>query len=169
MPGRMEISELSQSEFGEKTQIRQSNCVQDELCVDGECPSFVTLRPATGVGLRWMRPDAVGDLPEPTPILGRDPYVICAVGRGGTGVVTVSHLIAYAAMMDGKQVYLSNNTGLAQKGGPVEAPIVISDGEEPPAFNRLLPGSADLLLGFDMLRAAEPGNLKYASGPGGIP
>lgn len=151
------------TEFGDKTQIRQSNCVQDELCVDGECPSFVTLRPATGVGLRRMRPEPVGELPEPTPIPGRDPYVIYAVGRGGTGVVTVSHLIAYAAMMDGKQVYLSNNTGLAQKGGPVEAPIVISDGEAPPAFNRLLPGSADLLLGFDILRAAEPANLKYAS------
>ncbi len=151
------------TEFGEKTQIRQSNCVQDELCVDGECPSFVTVRPAAGVGLRRTRPDPVEEaLPEPRANPSVNPYIIYAVGRGGTGVVTISHLIAYAAMMDGKQVYLSNNTGLAQKGGPVEAPIVIGD-SEPPVFNRLLPGSADLLLGFDLLRAAEPGNLKYAS------
>jgi indolepyruvate ferredoxin oxidoreductase len=151
------------TDFGEKTQVRQSSCVQDELCVDGECPSFVTVRPAAGVGLRRMRPESVEEaaLPEPTKP-SANPYVIYAVGRGGTGVVTISHLIAYAAMMDNKQVYLSNNTGLAQKGGPVEAPIVIGD-SEPPVFNRLLPGSADLLLGFDLLRAAEPGNLYYTS------
>lgn len=151
------------TEFGEKTQIRQSNCVQDELCVDGECPSFVTVRPGAGVGLRRTRPQPLDALPEPASFPSTtEPYVIYAVGRGGTGVVTISHLIAYAAMMDGKQVYLSNNTGLAQKGGPVEAPIVIGH-DAPPVFNRLLPGSAHLLLGFDLLRASEPDNLKYAS------
>ena len=65
-------------------------------------------------------------------------------------------------MMEGKYVYLSNNTGLAQKGGPVEAPIVISAAEQP-VFNRLFPGEVDLYLGFDLLRAAEPDNLKYAA------
>ncbi|MYA24719.1 MAG: hypothetical protein F4Z30_18940, partial [Gemmatimonadetes bacterium] len=64
--------------------------------------------------------------------------------------------------MEGKYVYLSNNTGLAQKGGPVEAPIVISAAEQP-VFNRLFPGEVDLYLGFDLLRAAEPDNLKYAA------
>ena len=68
--------------------MRQSSCVQDELCVDGECPSFVTVRPAAGVGLRRMRPESVEEaLPEPTKPLV-NPYVIYAVGRGGTGVVT---------------------------------------------------------------------------------
>jgi indolepyruvate ferredoxin oxidoreductase len=84
------------------------------------------------------------------------------VGRGGTGVVTISHIIAYAAVLDGLRVYLSNNTGLAQKGGPVEAPIQLARGEQP-AFHRLTPGAADLYLGFDLLRAAEPDNLRYAS------
>jgi indolepyruvate ferredoxin oxidoreductase len=150
------------TEFGEKTQIRQSSCVQDELCVDGECPSFVTVRPAAGVGLRRTQPSPAEAMSEPASVPSASPYIIYAVGRGGTGVVTIAHLIAYAAMMDGKHVYLSNNTGLAQKGGPVEAPIIISD-VEPSVFNRLMPGSADLLLGFDLLRAAEPANLKYAS------
>jgi indolepyruvate ferredoxin oxidoreductase len=101
-------------------------------------------------------------LPEPAkPAIGQG-YAVYAMGRGGTGVVTISHLLAYAAMMEGKQVYLSNNTGLAQKGGPVEAPMVFAEGAMP-VFNRLFPGSADLYLGFDLLRAAEPGNLKYAS------
>ena len=56
-------------------------------------------------------------------------------------------------------MYLSNNTGLAQKGGPVEAPIVISQGDQP-TFNHLFPGQVDLYLGFDLLRAAEASNLR---------
>ena len=40
------------TEFGEKTQVRQANCAQDELCVDGECPSFVQVKTAAGRGLR---------------------------------------------------------------------------------------------------------------------
>ena len=89
-------------------------------------------------------------------------YSILAVGRGGTGVVTFSHLLAYAAMLEGKQVYLSNNTGLAQKGGPVEAPIVLSQDHQP-AFNHLFPGEVDLYLGFDLLRAAEAGNMRFVA------
>ena len=147
------------TEYGEKTQVRQGGCTQDRLCTDGECPAFMTVRAA---GLRRRQPEALADLPEPAkPALGEG-YTVFAMGRGGTGVVTISHLLAYAAMMEGKQVYLSNNTGLAQKGGPVEAPMVFSEGRQP-VFNRIFPGSADLYLGFDLLRAAEPGNLKYAS------
>lgn len=150
------------TEFGDKTQVRQANCAQDELCVDGECPSFVVVKPAAGVGLRRRRPEPLHDLPDPVPCSIDGSYTVFAVGRGGTGVVTLSHLLAYAAMIEGKHVYLSNNTGLAQKGGPVEAPIVISDSQEP-VFNRLFPGQVDLYLGFDLLRAAEPANLLYLS------
>ena len=150
------------TEFGEKTQVRQANCAQDELCIDGECPSFVVVKPAQGTRLRRRRPQALDELPDPPACVVADTYSIFAMGRGGTGVVTISHLIAYAAMMDGKYVYLSNNTGLAQKGGPVEAPILISESEQP-VFNRLFPGGVDLYLGFDLLRSAEPDNLKFAS------
>jgi indolepyruvate ferredoxin oxidoreductase len=151
-----------QTEFGEKTQIRQANCVQDELCVDGECPSFVEVRPKKGARLRRREPEPLDELPAAPPCSLEGTYTIFAVGRGGTGVVTIAHLLAYAAMLEGKWVYLSNNTGLAQKGGPVEAPIVLSQGE-PLVFNRLFPGQVDLYLGFDLLRAAEADNLKYLS------
>ncbi len=149
-----------ETEFGDKTQVRQANCAQDELCIDGECPSFVVVKPAAGVGLRRRQPAPLRDLPDPVPCSIEGYYTVFAVGRGGTGVVTLSHLLAYAAMMEGKYVYLSNSTGLAQKGGPVEAPIVISDVHQP-VFNRLFPGQVDLYLGFDLLRAAEPANLQY--------
>lgn len=152
------------TEFGDKTQVRQAQCAQDGLCIDGECPSFAVVKPAKGTRLRRRRPEPLDELPEPPACPLERPYAIFAMGRGGTGVVTISHLIAYAAMMEGKYVYLSNNTGLAQKGGPVEAPIVISAAEQP-VFNRLFPGAVDLYLGFDLLRAAEPDNLKYAAPP----
>ena len=150
------------TEFGEKTQVRQANCAQDGLCVDGECPSFAVIRPARGTQLRRRRPEALDQLPAPPQCAVDGTYAIFAMGRGGTGVVTISHLLAYAAMMEGKYVYLSNNTGLAQKGGPVEAPILISECENP-VLNRLFPGGVDVYLGFDLLRAAESDNLKYAS------
>lgn len=151
-----------ETEFGDKTQVRQASCAQDGLCIDGECPSFAIIKPAKGTRLRRRRPEALDQLPAPPECRLDGTYAIFAMGRGGTGVVTISHLIAYAAMMEGKYVYLSNNTGLAQKGGPVEAPILISAVEQP-AFNRLFPGAVDLYLGFDLLRSAEPENLKYAS------
>jgi indolepyruvate ferredoxin oxidoreductase len=149
-----------ETEFGDKTQVRQANCAQDKLCIDGECPSFVVAKPAAGVALGRRTPTPLHDLPEPVPCEFDESYTVYAVGRGGTGVVTLSHLLAYAAMIEGKYVYLSNNTGLAQKGGPVEAPIVISSVEQP-VFNRLFPGQVDLYLGFDILRAAEPQNLQF--------
>ena len=150
------------TELGEKTQVRQGNCTQDELCIDGECPSFMVVEPAAGTRLRRRQPpQALAELPEPErPSLASD-YTIYAMGRGGTGVVTISHLLAYAAMMDGAYVHLSNNTGLAQKGGPVEAPMTFSTAAQP-TFNRIFPGSADLYLAFDLLRAAEGGNLNHA-------
>ncbi|MEE2657849.1 MAG: indolepyruvate ferredoxin oxidoreductase family protein [Candidatus Latescibacterota bacterium] len=153
-----------ESDLGDKTQVRQASCVQDELCIEGECPSFLTVYPGRGVRIRRKTPDSIGEIPEPVAksLDEGETYTIFAVGRGGTGVVTISHLLAYAGMLDGLSVYFSNNTGLAQKGGPVEAPVQFSRGLQP-SFNRLLPGGADLLLGFDLLRAAEPQNLRYAS------
>ena len=153
------------TELGDKTQVRQANCMQDELCLDGECPAFVSIEPRGGARLRRRHPEPLEEeLPEPRvrALAADEVYTILAVGRGGTGVVTVSHLVAYAAMLEGLTVYLSNNTGLAQKGGPVEAPIQLSRGRQP-IFHRLLPGTADLYLGFDLLRGAEPTNLRYAA------
>ena len=150
------------TENGPKTQIRTSQCTRDRLCVEGECPAFVSVIPAAGTKLRRRSRGMIEPPPEPTlPELDHT-YSIYANGRGGTGVVTISHILAFAAMMEGRFVYLSNNTGLAQKGGPVEAPIQIS-AEKQIAFHRLLPGAADLYLGFDLIRAAEPGNLRYAT------
>ena len=60
-------------------------------------------------------------------------YAIHLIGVGGTGVVTEAHLLAVAALFDGKKVSELNRTGLAQKGGPVESPIVLGEGVVPPS------------------------------------
>lgn len=151
--------------FGDKTQVRQSTCDQDALCVDGDCPSFIRVTPAEGTARRRQIPVLPIENLLPPPdrdLCGQgETYTLFAAGRGGTGVVTISHVLAFAAMLEGLNVYLSNNTGLAQKGGPVEAPIQFSR-QRQPVFHRLLPGSADLYLGYDLFRAAEPQNLRYA-------
>ena len=151
------------TELGDKRQVQQASCMQDELCLDGECPSFLTVQARGRTRLRRRRPPALDGIPEPRrrELAEGETLTLFTVGRGGTGVVTVSHLIAWAALLDGLRVYLSNNTGLAQKGGPVEAPIQLARSRQP-AFHRLLPGGADVYIGFDLLRAAEASNLRYA-------
>jgi indolepyruvate ferredoxin oxidoreductase len=150
------------TDAGPKTQVRTSQCTVDSLCVEGDCPAFVSMIPAAGTTLRRRARGLIEPPPEPVVPEPERSFSIYATGRGGTGVVTISHILAFAAMMEGKFVYLSNNTGLAQKGGPVEAPIQISS-EKQIIFHHLLPGAADLYLGFDLIRAAEPGNLRYAT------
>ena len=71
------------TEFGDKTQVRQAQCAQDGLCIDGECPSFVVVKPAKGTRLRRRRPEPLDELPEPPACLLDGPYAIFAMGRGG--------------------------------------------------------------------------------------
>ena len=82
-------------------------------------------------------------------------------GVGGTGVVTVSQILQMAAMLDGKHSYGLDQTGLAQKGGPVVSDVRIA--RDPiEGSNKASAGAADLLLGFDVLGAANPRNLLVA-------
>jgi indolepyruvate ferredoxin oxidoreductase len=82
-------------------------------------------------------------------------------GIGGTGVVTVNALLATAAWIDGLSVITLDQTGLAQKGGAVVSSVILS--ERPiEASAKIGYGNADLLLGFDLLGAGSPDNLKRA-------
>jgi indolepyruvate ferredoxin oxidoreductase len=75
--------------------------------------------------------------------------------------VTVSQILQMAAMLDGKHSYGLDQTGLSQKGGPVVSDVRISrvpiEGS-----NKASAGEADLILGFDVLGAANPRNLLVA-------
>ena len=159
--------EPRETEFGPKTAILQSACNQDLSCLKGDCPSFISVEPVGGS--KPVKPECPlldeTDLEEPAArvaITGE--YAIHLIGIGGTGVVTVAHLLAVAALFEGKKVCEMNRTGLAQKGGPVESPIILGEGEVPPS-SFIPAGRCDLYLAADIAGAVNPLNLQVAAPP----
>jgi indolepyruvate ferredoxin oxidoreductase len=150
-----------ETEFGRKTQIHQASCNKDYSCLEGDCPSFLTVVP--GEKAKHETPALEVELPEPEPLVGDEDFGVRMMGIGGTGVVTVNQVLGMAALMDGLHVSGLDQTGLSQKGGPVTSDLRIS--REPVAAASKAPaGSIDLYLGFDLLGAAADKNLVTASG-----
>jgi indolepyruvate ferredoxin oxidoreductase len=150
---------------GQKMRIHQSSCNKDYSCALGDCPSFVTVRIKEGTGLR--RPPIpelpATSVPEPREVaqIG-DGYRIVLPGIGGTGVVTINALLATAAWIDGLHVATLDQTGSAQKGGAVVSHFLISrQPVEAPVRTNI--GNADVIIGFDLIGAANPEHLKFCS------
>ena len=142
-----------ETELGRKRAIDQSSCNKDFSCVNGFCPSFVTIEGAK------IRKEATAevDLPDmPQPVLptinGTHNSVI--TGVGGTGVVTIGAVLAMAAHIDGKGAGMMEMAGLAQKGGAVHIHCRI--GESPSDINaiRVAMGECDALIGGDLVVSA---------------
>ena len=115
------------TEFGPKTQVHQSSCNQDYSCLKGDCPSFVTVETAPGTGLARPTTPALdaASVPEPAHKVPLEaPYHIYIPGVGGTGVLTLNALLCYAVLIDGKRVLSYDQTGAAQKWGPVLSSLV---------------------------------------------
>lgn len=142
------------TEFGAKTQIHGPSCNADYSCLEGDCPSFMTVR-GEPAQVQVRHPDI--DLPEPDSALP-SPVRIRMAGIGGTGVVTVSQVLATAAMLQGRVALGVDQTGLAQKGGVVVSDLLISD-HSCPAPVRSQVGGVDVLLAFDLVAATQPANL----------
>jgi indolepyruvate ferredoxin oxidoreductase len=143
-----------ETELGRKRQIDQSACNKDFSCANGFCPSFVTV-----LGGRLKKPAGVGSetsqafepLPEPIlPSLDR-PWNTVVTGVGGTGVLTITALVAMAAHIEGKGCATMNQTGLAQKFGAVVSHVRVSSRQEDIMAVRIPAGEADLLLGCDLV------------------
>jgi indolepyruvate ferredoxin oxidoreductase len=148
-----------ETEFGRKTQIHQASCNKDFSCLEGDCPSFLTVVPAERANHRT--PELTVDLPEPELRVTADDFGVRMMGIGGTGVVTVNQVLGMAALIDGLHVSGLDQTGLSQKGGPVTSDLRITS--EPVASASKMPaGSVDLYLGFDLLGAASEKNLVTA-------
>ena len=153
-----------ETEYGQKTSILQSACNQDISCLKGDCPSFVSVEPKTGVLPAKPKISSLeaSDLYEPeNKVQIQGTYAIHIIGIGGTGVVTIAHLIGFAALFEGKKVNELNRTGLAQKGGPVESPVIIGDSEMPPT-SFIAAGQCDLYMAADIVGAVNPLNLQVA-------
>jgi indolepyruvate ferredoxin oxidoreductase len=139
--------------MGRKRAIDQSSCNKDYSCLDGFCPSFVTIE---GGRLKKPHPTApVGEvLPEPELPALKNPFNILVTGIGGTGVVTIGALLGMAAHLEGKGCSIMDMTGLAQKGGAVFSHVRIAGRPEDIHAVRVAAGNADLLLGCDIVVAA---------------
>jgi len=152
------------TEFGLKTQIHQSSCNQDRSCLEGECPSFITIKVKEGTGVaRPSMPNFQETLPAPRlPTLDR-PYHIYIPGVGGTGVITVNAILAQAAALDGHEVKSFDQTGAAQKWGAVLSSLIVSKAGAPVISNKIAIESADLYLALDLVAAADKTNLAVCS------
>ncbi|MBV8593739.1 MAG: 2-oxoacid:acceptor oxidoreductase family protein [Caulobacteraceae bacterium] len=151
--------------FGRKTQIHQSSCNQDFSCVQGDCPSFLTVE-ASSRPTSKARPGAPLPLgfspPDPVPITPQENFSACLTGIGGTGVVTVNQILGTAAFLCGFEVQTYDHTGSSQKAGPVVSHLKVSS-EPLCAAPTVGAGHADLYLVFDPLVAVSPQNLAVAS------
>lgn len=144
------------TEFGRKRTIDQSSCNKDYSCVNGFCPSFVTVHGGTLKARNFSADasllDGLPKLPRPEiPKLGADPYGILVTGVGGTGVVTIGAIIGMAAHIEGKGCGAIDMAGLAQKGGAVYSHVKLSESPETIHAIRVAAGQADLVLGCDLV------------------
>ncbi|OLF06687.1 hypothetical protein BLA60_30980 [Actinophytocola xinjiangensis] len=152
---------------GRKRRVDQAACNLDLSCVKGYCPSFVTVTggvpsvaapadtPSIDTAALDRRIAALPAPPEPTG--GAD---VLITGIGGTGVSTAGAVLGMAAHLDGRQVTVLNQTGLAQKNGPVSSHIRIRP--DLPAHARQV-GPADVLVAADPLTTADPAILALLS------
>ncbi|MEQ1952900.1 indolepyruvate ferredoxin oxidoreductase family protein [Mesorhizobium sp. CN2-181] len=143
-----------ETEFGRKRRIDQSSCNKDFSCVNGFCPSFVTVHGAKirkAGGLAGST-DPLDGVPEPRPFaLGGDGWSAIIDGVGGTGVVTIGAILGMAAHLEGKGCGMIDMAGLAQKGGAVFTHVRIARSPEDIHAIRVSAGKADLILGCDLV------------------
>ncbi|MFI6660075.1 indolepyruvate ferredoxin oxidoreductase family protein [Streptomyces sp. NPDC050523] len=152
-----------ETEFGSKTRIHQPSCNSDLSCLKGDCPSFLLVEPGTSAASTPARlPEPPSSLPEPERRFTDHEVVLRMPGIGGTGVVTVSQILQMAAHLDGLHAAGLDQTGLAQKGGPVVSDVRI--GKDPVTGAVRASGTGvDVLIGYDLLGAASDPNLATCS------
>jgi indolepyruvate ferredoxin oxidoreductase len=153
------------TEFGPKTHVHTSSCNQDLACLKGDCPSFVTVRTADGTGYRkpTAPPLDAAELPDPAvPPLSKA-FALMAPGVGGTGVLTLNAMLAAAATVDGHHVRTYDQTGAAQKWGPVLSTLLMYEADHPAPSNVLGAGRADLLLALDEVGSVSQANQRMCS------
>ncbi len=139
--------------LGRKRAIDQSSCNKDFSCLDGFCPSFVTLE---GAKVRKPAPAAyqIPDLPAPRLPAIAGTWNTVITGVGGTGVVTVGAVLAMAAHLEGLGAGVMEMAGLAQKGGAVHIHCRIAARPADITAIRVAVGEADAVIGGDLVVTA---------------
>ncbi|MEC7764819.1 MAG: indolepyruvate ferredoxin oxidoreductase family protein [Pseudomonadota bacterium] len=151
--------EPRETKFGRKRKINLSTCNKDFSCLDGFCPSFVTVEG----GERAKRAEAqldvnglVADIPAPTLPALDDPFDLLVTGVGGTGVVTVGAVITMAAHLSGLGSSVLDFTGFAQKFGTVLSYIRLGASPADVHQVRIGDGAADAVIGCDVVVSSSP-------------
>jgi indolepyruvate ferredoxin oxidoreductase len=146
--------EPKETPFGRKRKINLSTCNKDFSCLNGFCPSFVTIEGGTR---RKKSASAIDPLARaaalPAPALAplARPYDLLVTGVGGTGVITVGALVAMAAHLEGRGVSVLDFTGFAQKFGPVLSFLRLAATPSELHQVRIDQGAADALIGCDLV------------------
>jgi indolepyruvate ferredoxin oxidoreductase len=146
------------TELGRKRKINLSSCNKDFSCLNGFCPSFVTIE-----GGKRRKEPAVIDLAQtlagiPAPALkGADRvFDLMVAGVGGTGVVTIGALITMAAHLEGRGASVLDFTGFAQKFGTVIGYVRLAPQPQDIHQVRIEAGSADAVIACDAVVASSP-------------
>ena len=139
-----------ETELGRKREIDQSNCNKDFSCLNGFCPSFVSLEGAV------VRKSEKKDFKLPALVSPKLPTIdgthnIVVTGVGGSGVVTIGALIAQAAQIDDLGAGMMEMAGLAQKGGAVHIHCRLSKSPDDISAIRVTMGECDALIGGDLV------------------
>lgn len=158
-----------ETEFGRKRKINLNSCNKDFTCLNGFCPSFVTVEGGTLKKGGGVSGDRLAEMKAglPVPVLpGLDaPWDILVTGVGGTGVVTVGQVIAMAANLEGKGASVLDFMGFAQKFGPVLSYLRMSASPQEVNQARIEPSSADALIGCDLVVSSSPkASMTYRAG-----
>jgi len=147
--------------LGRKRTINQHSCNKDQSCVNGFCPSFVSVIGASAS--KAKAPVAVVQRPspwdgaalsEPVQLTSSQPWGMLVAGVGGTGVITIGQLLGMAAHMEGKGVVTQDAAGLAQKGGATWSHIIVANAQEDIHTTRVDMAAADVIFGCDPIVSA---------------
>ncbi len=150
-----------ETDWGRKRAIEQSSCNKDFSCVNGFCPSFVSVH---GAKLKKRAGAAFGPadlareiaaLSAPTPWDWTGPFDMLVTGVGGTGVVTVGALVTMAAHLEGMRSSVLDFMGFAQKGGAVLSFVRVAPTQDLLNQVRIDTQQADVLLACDMVVGAS--------------
>ncbi len=147
------------TDFGVKRQVDQSSCNIDMSCLQGFCPSFISItgaRPATILSNETEQLEkAIANLPLPHVPELQGSFNMVVTGIGGQGVVTIGRIVGMAAHLQGLGSSVLDFPGLAQKGGGVMSYIRVNEKTDTLQASRVPMGQADLLLAGDMVTALD--------------
>ncbi|SHJ30359.1 indolepyruvate ferredoxin oxidoreductase [Shimia gijangensis] len=157
-----------ETKFGTKRKINLSNCNKDFSCLNGFCPSFVTVegaerRKKDGADLDVA--SLVAGVAQPMLPTLTKPFDLLVTGVGGTGVVTVGALITMAAHIEGRGASVLDFTGFAQKFGTVLSYIRLAQTPNDLHQVRIDQGAADAVIGCDIVVSSSPrASIHYREG-----